>query len=57
MVAMAARRQDRMDEIKDMIEKEGGVAICVKTDVTDRKQVSSESVVGEIAMTSIARLV
>ncbi|KAK2165584.1 hypothetical protein LSH36_48g05032 [Paralvinella palmiformis] len=39
-VAMAARRQDKLDEIKKKIEKEGGVAIAIKCDVTNRDEVS-----------------
>ena len=38
-VALAARRVDKMSELRSAIQAEDGVAICVKTDVTDRKQV------------------
>ena len=39
MVAMGARRTDRLVEMKKVIEAEGGVAIAVTCDVTDRSQV------------------
>ncbi|KAK7495229.1 hypothetical protein BaRGS_00013411, partial [Batillaria attramentaria] len=38
-VAMAARREDKLRELEKKISDEGGVAISVKTDVLDRKQV------------------
>ena len=39
MVAMGARRTDRLVELKRQIEADGGVAIAVTCDVTDRSQV------------------
>ena len=39
MVAMGARRTDRLVELKTQIEADGGVAIAVTCDVTDRSQV------------------
>ena len=39
-VVLAARRVDELDEVKQVIEKDGGKAIAVKTDVTVRQQVS-----------------
>ena len=41
-VAMAARRLDRLQLHQARIEKEGGVAVSVKTDVTSREQVCSK---------------
>lgn len=38
-VAMAARREENLKEIKEAIEAEGGTAIAVKTDVTNRESV------------------
>ena len=38
-VALAARRVDKMTSVKEAIENEGGIAIAVGTDVTDRKSV------------------
>lgn len=38
-VAMAARREDQLRELEKRISDDGGVAISVKTDVLDRKQV------------------
>ena len=38
-VAMAARREDRLKELQQQIQKDGGVAICVACDVTNRAQV------------------
>lgn len=40
-VALAARRTDRLEALKDAIEAEGGTAIVVPTDVTDRQQVQA----------------
>ena len=39
-VVLAARREDRLNELKDEIESDGGNALVVKTDVTDRDQVN-----------------
>ena len=38
-VAMAARRDDKLEELKEKLELDGGVAIAVKCDVTNRQQV------------------
>ncbi len=38
-VALAARREERLNELKESIEVDGGTAIVVPTDVTDRAQV------------------
>ena len=38
-IAMAARREEKMNEVKKKIEADGGIAICVKTDVTKREEV------------------
>ena len=38
-VAMAARREEKLKELKEVIESEGGTAISVKTDVTNREEV------------------
>ena len=38
-VALVARREDKLLELKANIEDEGGVAITVKTDVTKRHEV------------------
>src|ERR1700739_4604726 len=40
-VALLARRADRLIEVKDEIESEGGTALVVTADVTDSKQVAS----------------
>jgi hypothetical protein len=40
-VALAARREERLHELKDAIEADGGTAIVVPTDVTDRAQVQA----------------
>jgi len=40
-VALAARRTDRLDDLKAEIEAGGGTAIVVATDVTDREQVQA----------------
>jgi len=37
-VAMAARRLERLQEIKSEIESNGGISLAIKTDVTDREQ-------------------
>ena len=39
LVAMAARREERLESERKRIEDDGGVAICVKCDVTDRAMV------------------
>lgn len=39
-VAMAARREERLLELKQRIESDDGVAIAVKCDVTNRQEVS-----------------
>ena len=36
-VVLAARRKDRLEELKKKIEADGGTALVVETDVTDRK--------------------
>nr|XP_002741323.1 PREDICTED: dehydrogenase/reductase SDR family member 11-like [Saccoglossus kowalevskii] len=41
MVAMAARRVDKLNEIQESIEKGGGVAIAVKTDVCNKDEVKA----------------
>lgn len=38
-VAMAARREEKLEEIKDEIDSNSGISIAVKCDVIDRKQV------------------
>jgi NADP-dependent 3-hydroxy acid dehydrogenase YdfG len=38
-VAIAARRKDRLDELSASIERDGGRALAIETDVTDREQV------------------
>lgn len=38
-VALAARRIDKLDNLKKQITEFGGIAICVQTDVTQRDQV------------------
>ena len=38
-VAMAARRLDKLEALQEKIQSDGGVAIAVKCDVTDRQQV------------------
>ena len=40
-VVLAARRQDKLDAIRDAIEAEGGTALVVTTDVTDRASVQA----------------
>lgn len=40
-IALAARREDRLHALKDDIEADGGTAIAVPTDVTDRAQVQA----------------
>ncbi|XP_077984922.1 uncharacterized protein LOC144439501 [Glandiceps talaboti] len=53
MVALAARREEKLLELKRDIEKEGGVAITVKTDVCNRNEVKelvkhAESTLGPV---------
>ena len=38
-MALAARQEDKLREVEKRISDEGGVAISVKTDVIDRRQV------------------
>lgn len=38
-VAMGARRTEKLEEIVKAIEKDGGKAVCKKTDVTIRQEV------------------
>lgn len=38
-VALVARREDKLQEVKKQIEQEGGIAIAVKCDVVDRDEV------------------
>ena len=40
-VVLAARREDRLAELKDAIEADGGIALAVPTDVTDRDAVKA----------------
>lgn len=52
-VALAARRIERLEDLKKQIEGEGGIAVCIKTDVTNREEVKelvrhTESVLGPI---------
>ena len=42
-VAMAARREDKLTEVKEEIEKAGGTAVAIKCDVTKRQEVSDTS--------------
>jgi NADP-dependent 3-hydroxy acid dehydrogenase YdfG len=37
-VAIAARRKDRLDDLAREIERGGGRALAIETDVTDREQ-------------------
>ena len=50
MVAMAARREEMLKKVKTKIESDGGVAICVQCDVTDKKQVSRYIMAHPIAL-------
>lgn len=52
-VALAARRIERLEDLKKQIEGEGGIAVCIQTDVTNREEVKelvrhTESVLGPI---------
>lgn len=40
MVALAARRVEKLETLKSQITEQGGTSIVVQTDVTDRKQVA-----------------
>ena len=40
-VVLAARREDRLNDLKDAIEADGGTALVVPTDVTDRDAVKA----------------
>ena len=40
-VVLAARREDRLNELKSEIEDAGGTALVVTTDVTDRQAVQA----------------
>ena len=40
-VALAARRSDKLLELENTIKGNGGIAVAIETDVTDRNQVSS----------------
>jgi NADP-dependent 3-hydroxy acid dehydrogenase YdfG len=40
-VALAARRKDRLDELVERIEADGGTALAIQTDVTDRAQATA----------------
>jgi hypothetical protein len=40
-VALAARREERLEALRDEIEADGGTALVVPTDVTDRAQVQA----------------
>jgi short-subunit dehydrogenase len=40
-VVLAARRKDRLDELADRIQRAGGIALAIRCDVTDRKQLAS----------------
>ena len=42
-VAMAARRVEKLEEQKKVIEAAGGVAIAIKCDVTDKSQVKQQN--------------
>jgi NADP-dependent 3-hydroxy acid dehydrogenase YdfG len=39
-VALAARRIENLEKLQKQIEDEGGIAVCIKTDVTVRDEVS-----------------
>ncbi|VDI26363.1 Hypothetical predicted protein [Mytilus galloprovincialis] len=40
-VALAARRKDKLQEVAKQISENGGVSICVETDVTKRDQIKA----------------
>ena len=40
-VALAARREDDLEDLADRIESEGGDALVVPTDITDEEQVEN----------------
>jgi len=39
-VVLAARRTDRLEKLKEQIEADGGIALCVALDVADRKSIT-----------------
>ncbi|MDQ0784948.1 NADP-dependent 3-hydroxy acid dehydrogenase YdfG [Streptomyces sp. B3I7] len=40
-VALAARRKDRLDELVERIKADGGTAVAIETDITDRTQATA----------------
>ncbi|MDO0929984.1 SDR family NAD(P)-dependent oxidoreductase [Streptomyces sp. TG1A-8] len=40
-VALAARRKDRLDELVERIKTDGGTALAIETDITDRAQATA----------------
>ena len=44
-VALAARRLDKLSEVENTIESNGGTAVVIQTDVTERNQVWENMVV------------
>jgi NADP-dependent 3-hydroxy acid dehydrogenase YdfG len=40
-VALAARRKDRLDELVERIKADGGTALAIQTDITDRAQATA----------------
>ncbi|MEW2513807.1 SDR family NAD(P)-dependent oxidoreductase [Streptomyces sp. NPDC046870] len=40
-VALAARRKDRLDELVERIKADGGTALAIETDITDRTQATA----------------
>lgn len=44
-VALAARRIDRLESLQKQIEDDGGIAVCIKTDVTKREEVRCQVLV------------
>jgi NADP-dependent 3-hydroxy acid dehydrogenase YdfG len=54
-IAVAARRRDRLDELVAAIEADGGRAVAIETDVTDRQQAigAVERTVGELGRLDI----
>ena len=49
-VALVARRKDRLDELASTIEKDGGKALAIEADITDKAQAQGavEKTVGEL---------